>query len=246
MSGAHLELSAIEGPPLHVTHTGGTLTIAYDDVPWQDFLKLLTRKGWRRRADLTLAVPASARVRVGAVAAATVVSGTTAETEVRGVAGETTLVGLGGSVRADSVSGGVAAQGLRGPLSFHSVSGDLTVIDGGAAPLRADSVSGDLTVDVPEGAGNRTELCLTTVSGGIAVRLPQLPDTRVEAHTNSGSLSCAFDDLLSGGPWGPKRVSGTIGAGRGTLKATTVSGSLALLRRSPGAATEAPLLVKDA
>ncbi|MCX2969566.1 MULTISPECIES: DUF4097 family beta strand repeat-containing protein [Streptomyces] len=245
-AGARIEVSDLDGPPLHVTHHAGTLTVAYDDVPWQGFLQLLDRKRWRRSVHLTLAVPATAGVRVGAITAATVVSGTTGEAEVRGITGETTLVGLGGPVHAHSVSGGVAAQALRGALAFHSVSGDLTVIDGGAASLRADSVSGDLTVDVPESGADPTEVSLTTVSGEIAVRLPQAPDTTVEAHTNGGSVSCAFDTLHVGGQWGARRVTGTLGAGRDTLKATTVSGGLALLRRSPGTHTDAPLLVKDA
>ncbi|CAM5660465.1 hypothetical protein STENM327S_05050 [Streptomyces tendae] len=34
-----------------------------------------------------------------------------------------------------------------------------------------------------------------------------------------------------GGQWGAKRITGRLGAGNGRLKATTVSGSIALLRR---------------
>ena len=32
-----------------VTQEGGTLTVAYEDLPWKGFLKWLDRKGWRRR-----------------------------------------------------------------------------------------------------------------------------------------------------------------------------------------------------
>ncbi|CAM5641347.1 hypothetical protein SCYAM73S_01043 [Streptomyces cyaneofuscatus] len=39
--GARLEVSAIEGPPLLVTHEDGRLTVAYEDLPWQDFLRWL-------------------------------------------------------------------------------------------------------------------------------------------------------------------------------------------------------------
>ncbi|MRT44606.1 hypothetical protein FGX00_01905, partial [Xylella fastidiosa subsp. multiplex] len=44
---ARLEVTQIEGPPLAVTQQGGTLTVAYDDLPWKGFLKWLDRKGWR-------------------------------------------------------------------------------------------------------------------------------------------------------------------------------------------------------
>lgn len=47
-STARLEVSGIEGPPLTVTHKNGTLTVAYDDLPWRGFLKWLDRKGWHR------------------------------------------------------------------------------------------------------------------------------------------------------------------------------------------------------
>ena len=52
---ARLEVSEIEGPPLLVTHEDGTLTVAYEDLPWKGFLKWLDRKGWRRSAVVSLA-----------------------------------------------------------------------------------------------------------------------------------------------------------------------------------------------
>ena len=72
---ARLEVSEIEGPPLIVTQQDGTLTVAYEDLPWKGFLKWLDRKGWRRSAVVSLAVPADTRVEVGVVGAAAVVSG---------------------------------------------------------------------------------------------------------------------------------------------------------------------------
>ncbi|MEE1927625.1 hypothetical protein V1J52_05375 [Streptomyces sp. TRM 70351] len=249
---ARLEVSAIEGPPLRVVHQDGTLTVAYDDIPWQGFLKLLDGTGWRRSADVTLAVPATAVVKVGAIGAGTVVSGVTGGTEIRGITGETTLTGLGGRVRAHTVSGGVEAQGLSGELAFHSVSGNLTVLDGAAA-VKADTVNGDLLLDLAgdgPGGGDATptDLSLTSVSGEIAVRLPGQPDAEVEAHTTAGTLSSAFDGLRTDGHWGARRLTGTLGTGHGRLKATTVSGGIALLRRPPArtGTAHAPTFVKDA
>lgn len=89
-----LEVTEIEGPPLTVTHKDGTLTVAYEDLPWKGFLKWLDRKGWRRDAVVSLAVPAHTRVEVGVVGAAAVVSGVAGPTVVKGVTGDTTLVGL--------------------------------------------------------------------------------------------------------------------------------------------------------
>ncbi|MFE1298457.1 DUF4097 domain-containing protein [Streptomyces sp. NPDC058731] len=234
---ARLEVSEIEGPPLLVTQQGGTLTVAYEDLPWKGFLKWLDRKGWRRSAVVSLAVPARTRVEVGVVGAAAMVSGIDGRAEVKGVTGDTTLVGLGGPVRADTVSGSVEAQALSGELRFSSVSGDLTVVDGSGSSVRADSVSGSMIVDL-DPAAHPTDVNLTSVSGEIAIRLPHPADTEVEANTASGSVSNAFEDLRVGGQWGAKRITGRLGAGNGRLKATTVSGSIALLRRPP--AEDAP------
>lgn len=227
-----LEISGIEGPPLIVTQRDGTLTVAYEDLPWKGFLKWLDRKGWHRSAVVSLAVPARAAVEVGVVGAAAVVSGIKGPTSVRGVSGETTLVGVSGAVRAETVSGNLEAQSVTGELRYHSVSGDLTVIDGAGSSVQADSVSGDMVVDIDQ-AGRPTDIRLNSVSGEIAIRLPHPADARVEANTASGAVSNAFEDLRVSGQWGAKKITGTLGAGTGTLKATTVSGSIALLRRPP-------------
>ncbi|MCX4723810.1 DUF4097 family beta strand repeat-containing protein [Streptomyces sp. NBC_01306] len=228
--GARLEISGIDGPPLVVTLENGTLTVAYEDLPWKGFLKWLDRRGWHRNAVVSVAVPASARVEVGVVGAGAVVSGIRGRTEVRGVSGDTTLVGLSGTVLAGTVSGNVEAQAVSGDLRFHSVSGDLTVIDGTGSSVRGESVSGDMVVDL-DATGGPTDIALTTVSGEVAIRLAQLTDAEVSANTTSGAVSNAFEDLRVSGQWGAKKITGTLGAGTGSLRATTVSGAIALLRR---------------
>lgn len=228
--GARLEISEIEGPPLIVTLENGTLTVAYEDLPWKGFLKWLDRKGWHRKAVVSVAVPASARVEVGVAGAGAVVSGIRGRTEVRGVSGDTALVGLSGSVLAGTVSGNVEAQAVSGDLRFHSVSGDLTVIEGAYSSVRAESVSGDMVVDL-DATGRPTDIALSTVSGKVAIRLAQPTDAEVSANTTSGAVSNAFEDLRVSGQWGAKKITGTLGAGTGSLRATTVSGAIALLRR---------------
>ncbi|MFF3953525.1 DUF4097 domain-containing protein [Streptomyces sp. NPDC001890] len=229
---ARLEVSRIEGPPLVVTLEDGALTVAYEDLPWQNFLKWFDRKGWHRSAVVSLAVPAGSAVEVGVVGAGAVVSGIRGRTDVRGVTGDTTLVGLAGPVLADTVSGSVEAQSVTGELRFHSVSGDLTVVEGAGASVRAESVSGNMVLDL-DPTGKPTDIRLTTVSGEVAIRLPHPADATVEANTASGAVSNGFEDLRVSGQWGAKKITGTLGAGTGKLRATTVSGSIALLRRPP-------------
>ncbi|MDX3225623.1 DUF4097 family beta strand repeat-containing protein [Streptomyces sp. ME19-01-6] len=231
---ARLELAEIDGPPLTVTHEGGTLTVGYDDVPWKGWLKWLDRKGWSRTVHLTLAVPTGTSASVGGVGVGAVLSGLSGRTDVHGVSGDVTLVGLTGPVRADTVSGRVEAQAVTGRLRFNSVSGDLTVIEGSGDSVRADTISGDILLDLaPATAPGGADITLTTVSGEIAIRLPHPADAEVEAHTASGAVSNAFEDLRVTGQWGAKHIAGRLGAGNGRLKATTVSGAIALLRRPP-------------
>ncbi|MFD6590863.1 DUF4097 domain-containing protein [Streptomyces anulatus] len=229
---ARLEVSAIEGPPLVVTQEDGRLTVAYEDLPWPHFLGWFDPKSRNRSAVVTLVVPAASSVEVGVIGAGAVVSGISGLTEVRGISGDSTLVGLTGAVRGESLSGSLEAQGVTGDLRFHSVFGDLTVVDGAGASVRAESVSGAMVLDV-DPSGKPTDIRLATVSGEIAIRLPHPADARVEANTASGSVSNAFEDLRVRGQWGSKKITGTLGAGTGTLRATTVSGSIALLRRPP-------------
>ncbi|MFD7080321.1 DUF4097 domain-containing protein [Streptomyces sp. NPDC002181] len=246
---ARLEVTALDGPPLYVVQDGATLTVSYEDLPWngaQGFKEWfeakpwkswsrtgLGRKAWERSATVTLTVPAATRVQLAAVSAAAVVSGIAADTDVHGVSGDVTLVGLSGKVGANTVSGGVEAQSLTGKLGFHSVSGGLTVVDGAGGSVRADSVSGDMLVDLaPDPAAPLpVDISLNSVSGQVAIRLPHPADARVEANTTTGSLSNAFEDLVVSGNFAAKHITGTLGSGAGTLRATTVSGSIALLRR---------------
>ncbi|WP_406383861.1 DUF4097 family beta strand repeat-containing protein [Streptomyces sp. NBC_01618] len=229
---ARLEVSAIEGPPLIVTQEGGTLTVAYEGLPWNGFLNWFDRKSWHRSAVVSLAVPAGSAVEVGVVGAEAVVSGIRGRTDVRGVSGDSTLVGLAGPVRAETVSGSVEAQAVTGDLRFQTASGDLTVVEGAGASVRAESISGNMVLDLNP-SGKPTDIRLTTVSGEVAIRLPHPADATVEANTTSGAVSNGFEDLRVSGQWGAKKITGTLGAGTGQLRATTVSGSIALLRRPP-------------
>ncbi|MGW6687910.1 DUF4097 family beta strand repeat-containing protein [Streptomyces sp. NPDC054961] len=247
---AYLEVAEVDGPPLHVVQEDGVLTVSYEDLPWngsQGFKKWFDskpwkawsasgsgRKAWERSATVTLAVPAATRVQLAAVSAAAFVSGIDGGTEIHGVSGGATLVGLSGRIKAHTVSGGVEAQSVTGELGFHSVSGDLTVLDGAAGTVRADSVSGDMLIDLAlDGRPGQSpvDIFLNSVSGQVAIRLPHPADARVEANTATGGVSNAFEDLRVSGQLGAKRITGTLGAGTGTLRATTVSGSIALLRR---------------
>jgi DUF4097 and DUF4098 domain-containing protein YvlB len=190
-------------------------------------------------------------VEVGVVGAGAVVSGISGPTVVRGVNGDTALVGLTGPVKAQTVNGSVEAQAVSGDLHFNTVSGDLTVVEGSGKEVTADSVSGSMVLDLDPTAG--ANIKLTTVSGEIAIRIPEPGDADVDANTTTGRVSCAFDRLEVSGMWGAGgtsavgrgHITGRLGSGATRLRATTDSGAIAVLRRPPMDYAESPLPRKD-
>ncbi|MDH6133012.1 hypothetical protein P3T37_002406 [Kitasatospora sp. MAA4] len=249
---ARLEVTELEGEPLQVTLEDGVLTVTYPNLDWSDFgekfksvdsvkhfLSGLRRK---RRAVVSLTVPAATAVKLGTVTAESTVSGVHGGTTVHGVAGDTTLVELDGRTEAKSVSGNVDVQAVSGELRVNTVSGELTVISGTAATLRANSVNGAVTLDLD--GTTPADIKINTVNGDVAVRLPQPADTTVEAGSTNGNFSSAFDELTLGGTWGSKKLSGKLGAGTGKLQVTTVSGAISLLSR-PAPEEEGLTLVKE-
>ncbi|GAA2752277.1 MULTISPECIES: DUF4097 family beta strand repeat-containing protein [Kitasatospora] len=236
---ARLEVAEIKGEPLLVTLEDGVLTVSYKDLSWSEFgdavktvhsakafFGSLRRK---RRAVVSLAVPADALVKIGTVSADTTVSGIAGEVSVHGASGGTTLVGLSGQTQVHTVSGEVEAQELAGELRVNTVSGAVTLMAGSAPKIQAKSVSGAITLDLD--VTTPTEITATTVSGGVGVRLPSLADAKVEAGTTTGDLTSTFEELTLASSWGAKRLSGQLGSGTGRLQVTTVTGPVTIQRR---------------
>ncbi|MEY9844071.1 DUF4097 domain-containing protein [Streptacidiphilus sp. MAP5-3] len=231
---ARVEVTEIEGPPLLVSLEDGELLVTYEDLKVKDFQwKALGRwiEGLRqkRRVVVSLVVPADVTVELGSASSDAVVSGVTGRVHANTASGDLTLVRVSGPVDANTVSGAVEAHGTSGGLKINTVSGALTVFAGTSGALKANSVSGAMTVDLDRPTAADVEL--TNVSGEVAVRIPAPADAEVRADTTSGDISSSFDQLQVGGMWGAKRITGTLGKGTSRVKITTVSGSVAVLRR---------------
>ena len=222
-----LELSELAGSPLRVRHQDGTLTIDYER-PWRTgLLGWLTIQG-RRKAVLSLAVPRDCRVDLELVSASAMVGGLRGPVQVKSVSGEITLAGLGGAADAETVSGAVEASGVTGDLSAKTVSGDLTVAEGGGGSVRAETVSGAVAVDLL--ASGERDIQLSSVSSDLTVRLPGTSHLQVKLQSTTGQVASAFEELEPEHTPGRHAVRGRLGAGSGRLRATSVSGHVALLR----------------
>src|ERR1700735_4757020 len=179
---ACLDISAVSGQPLLVSHSDGTLTVSYEDLSWDGLL------GWLRpvRTPPTITIPVQkdCAVQVVVVTASAVVSGVAAATSVKSVSGAITLDGVTGAVDARTVSGDIEAQGLGGTIGFNSGSGDLTLADGSVDTLDAKTVSGRVTADID--LDQDAALRVATVSGPVAIRLPADARARVDPRSTIG------------------------------------------------------------
>jgi hypothetical protein len=125
-----------------------------------------------------------------------------------------------------SVNGLVEARNLTGDVAARTVNGAIDIVTSGRAS--GGTVNGAVNVSMGRADWAGT-LSFETVNGALTVRLPQGVSTAVNATTVNGSIHTDFP-LQVQGRFGPRRVSGTIGAGGRTLDLTTVNGSINILR----------------
>jgi hypothetical protein len=223
-----LDVASVSGQPLLVTHEAGIVTITYDDLQWDGVLGWLHPR--KHSADVTVTVPAGCPTQVGVVNAGATMSGISAKMTAKSVSGDITLDRVAGNVDAKTVSGNLEARDLDGEIAFNSVSGDLTLAGGAVGHLDARTVSGRVTADIElrDGGGVR----VSTISGDVAVRVPNSLSARVQLRSTSGRLSSSFDGMDGSQARRPSVLSATLGSGSGSLSVTSMTGNVTLLARN--------------
>ncbi len=127
-----------------------------------------------------------------------------------------------------TVNGGINASSLTGDADLTTVNGSIDSSSNGQ--VRAKTVNGSVTARM--GRTDWTgELEVETVNGSVTVELPASASTEVKGATVNGSIESDFG-LEVKGKWGPKKVSGTIGAGGRVLNVKSVNGSIQVRRRA--------------
>ncbi|MEO3925915.1 DUF4097 family beta strand repeat-containing protein [Micromonosporaceae bacterium B7E4] len=225
---ARIEVTRTDRRPLVIEQRNGRLSVRHRT--FRSWTLLLRWFGLRAGPEISIGVPARARVDLRLHEGAVIASGLVEATQVEVTAGQVTLMGLGGQTRARLVSGPVEALGVSGDLTMETVSGELILADGTAERVRASTVSGAITCDL--GNPGRSEIQLGATSGSVTVRVPEESDLDVHLHTTSGRITTDFPQLEVGAApsWSSDR-RGTLGVGGGSLRATTMSGSIVLLAR---------------
>ncbi|HEX6323850.1 MAG TPA: DUF4097 family beta strand repeat-containing protein [Vicinamibacterales bacterium] len=149
----------------------------------------------------------------------------------------------GARVRADSISGSISVSGIRGEQALNTISGNVSVRQGGAL-IKGQSISGnvelvsaqeDAVVELSSTSGNVTaqglrlrRIDLGSISGRIVGR--DLQADQASLHTMSGNVEYS-GSLTSGGRYEFRTHSGdvrlTLAGGTGfELEASTFSGEV--------------------
>lgn len=121
-----------------------------------------------------------------------------------------------------TVNGRVDAVALDGAAEAHSVNGSVTLETAGYGS--ATTVNGSITARIGR-ADWSDELEFSTVNGGIDLTLPGNVSADVEASSVNGGIQSDFP-LTVRGRFGPKHMTGKIGAGGRGLVLSTVNGGM--------------------
>jgi hypothetical protein len=128
-----------------------------------------------------------------------------------------------------SVSGNVEVRNVTGQIRAETVSGDVLIADV-TGLVSASSVSGNVQAQITRLQGTG-EMKFSSVSGNVVVRAPANLDADIEMSTLSGSLKSDFPIEVREPRYGPGRSArGRLGSGLNSLRITTVSGRVSLIR----------------
>ena len=227
---ARVEVYGVDGRPLEVSLVDGELRVGYTFTlsGWEGWLERFLNFRDQDRADVSIAIPRSARIRVATVSADGLVAGTDGQASVSTVSGALVVDGTRGQLAGNTVSGEIVVRDHVGSLRLNSVSGELAA-SGELGSVYANSVSGSVALDVIEGS---TSVDATTVSGSVTVRIPEGEGVRVKANSMGGRLVVDGEEHGGGTP-GTRTVDLRDGDAGSTVSVKTVNGDVTLLRGVP-------------
>jgi hypothetical protein len=123
------------------------------------------------------------------------------------------------------VNGAVTIDGVHGAIDVHTVNGGIHAT-GLGDDTEISTVNGGVHAEVAAfGSGGR--LHITTVNGGIAILLAKDTNATFDASTINGGTSCELPIRLEDGGH-HHGMHGVIGAGGGSITASTVNGGIHL------------------
>jgi DUF4097 and DUF4098 domain-containing protein YvlB len=203
---------------------------------------------WGDGSNLQIHVPRGIHLRVGVVSAEVAlrqldgdvgvrtVSGDVqgkklgSHTHVKTTSGDVELSGATGSVRVVTTSGDASLELTVRDVQVDTMSGDVELALGGFDFVRANSISGELTITGALNPAGRLEG--GTVSGDIDLQLASPVDAVIDCRTGpGGDIDNRVNPAEAQEDPGGASLKTTVGDGRGTVRLSTVSGTLRLKPR---------------
>ncbi|WP_299166737.1 DUF4097 family beta strand repeat-containing protein [uncultured Arthrobacter sp.] len=229
-----LEVSELEGRPMNIRLNDGQLEITHASGishGWAGFAGQLIGAKPRESAVITVSVPEETSASLRTVNGDALACGTH-DTSLETVSGSILADDTSGTLKVNTVSGEAIVRHHFGRLVVKTVSGEITA-SGFCDDIRTNSVSGEITLDL---LGEPRELEARTVSGDLTVRLPAMVGIDVSASSVSGSLT-VNDRKFTGHGKNEYFERGST-ASTLTVRASSVSGDVALFHRHPETSAE--------
>jgi len=143
--------------------------------------------------------------------------------------GDINMSALTGDLLVHTASGDVTISEVSGKINAATASGEMRVKNV-TGTVSARSASGDVEVQIArlEGAGNME---FTSASGDVRVSAPPDLDGNVQMSSATGSLRTDFPLQVEKREYGPgERASGRLGNGSRSLRLSSATGNVSLLR----------------
>lgn len=123
-----------------------------------------------------------------------------------------------------TINGDIQLDEVDGPLTLSSISGNISIKDAENSSFNVSLTSGNFDYEgqLADQSSNTAE----TISGDIAVELPDENNVRLNASTLTGELNNQFElrDLQQSG----RSISGVMGTGSTTIKLESTSGNVSI------------------
>ncbi|MBD0373134.1 MAG: DUF4097 family beta strand repeat protein [Pyrinomonadaceae bacterium] len=143
--------------------------------------------------------------------------------------GDINMNSVSGDILAHTASGDVTISDVSGKINAATASGNMRVKNV-TGTVSARSASGDVEVQITrlEGTGNME---FSSASGDVRVSAPGDLDGNVQMSSATGSLRTDFPLQVEKSEYGPgERASGRLGGGSRSLRISSASGNVSLLR----------------
>lgn len=143
--------------------------------------------------------------------------------------GDINMTSLTGDMDVTTASGDVTISDVSGRIKAATASGEMKVRNA-TGTVSARSASGDVDVQITrlEGAGNME---FASASGDVRVSAPADLDGNVQMSSATGSLRTDFPLQVEKREYGPgERASGQLGNSSRSLRLSSASGNVSLLR----------------